>query len=114
MEIKYEREELLETLRELTKLNQIAIIKLKKAYFTAKKNAIKKNKKNPHTPIEIDYTAIDNIEIQLRMVALAKSLTPLWKRYVSVGEYRSGLSDYIRDYLNNYMDNKYKKNSMTR
>ncbi len=114
MDNKYNTEELLETLRELTKLNPISQIKLKKAYLIMKKKAIKNNKENSYGQTEIDYSIINDIEIQLRMVALAKELTPLWKKYVSVGEYRSGLSDYIKDYLNTYMNNKYKKTSITR
>ena len=106
MDFKYGIEEKLEALRELTKLGPIAQIRMKKAYLIAKKEAIKNKQANLTKTVEIDYNLVNNLELQLRMVELAKSLTPLWKKYVAVGEYSSGLSDYINDYLNQYIDKK--------
>ena len=111
MELKYEKEELLEALRELTTLGPIAQIKIKKAHLLANKLAIKNKKANPYKKIDVDYSLINNLEIQLRMVELAKSLKNLWEKYTKVGEYTSGLSDYVSDYLNQYIDNK--KNEKT-
>ncbi len=110
MIFKYDKEEILDALRELTKLGPIARIKIKRANLLAKKEAIKNKQEKPNEELRIDYSIANDLELQLRMVELASSLTNIWQNFVSIGEYRSGLSDYVRDYLNEYIDDKKKEN----
>ena len=104
-DVKYE---VLEGLREITKLNPIAEFKILRARRQADKFIDIYRKLNPGDEMSVDYSVANDLEYELRMEALSRSLEKGWAQYIALENDGLGLEDYVSDYLVNYMNNRNK------
>ena len=101
-EFNFER---LEQLRELTELGPIAKFKIMRARKQAEDYRKLYIKENPDDVIGVDYSTANELEYELRMNSLRKSLEKQWAEYVTYENDGMGLDQYVNDYLVEQLNN---------
>ncbi len=96
--------EVVEGLREITKLDPIASLKVLRARKAADNFVDLYRKYEPHDEIGADYTDANNLEYELRVKALSRKLEKSWIEYLRTENDGLGLEDYVSDYLTNYLN----------
>lgn len=105
----YSDQQVLETLRELTKLGPVAKLKVAREQALAEKSRQSYIKQNPSDIIETDFTQANELEYALRINALANKLEKDWKGYEETEHDDFGLIDYTEYQLSEYMKEKYQE-----
>ena len=98
--------EVLEALREITKLGPVAQAKLSWSRKKDEKFTELYRRENPSDEIGVDYSNSDVLEYHLRMEALSKGLERSWASYINYEKDGLGLEEYVSDYLVTYLNNK--------
>ena len=104
----YSDQQVLESLREVTKLGPVAKLKVARERALAEKSRQSYIKQNPSDIIETDFTRANELESKLRFTSLENSMEKDWKGYEELEHDGLGLSEYAESYLTQYMEQKYK------
>ena len=107
-EVEFSQDDMLMALREFVKLNPLDYVRVKRARKQAEAFRELYIRENPSDIIGVDYSVADDLEYQLRLAALERSLEKEWRAYLAVEHDGYGLRDYTMDALEQYLQSKSK------
>jgi hypothetical protein len=102
-EMEVSQRDKLMALRNMVKLNPIDFLKVKRACVQAEKFRDLYIKENPSDIIGVDYSIAEDLEYQLRLSTLERSMEREWRSYLDVEHDGLGLREYALGYLDQYM-----------
>ena len=98
---KYER---LEILREITKLDLLSAYKLHRACRKAENLRDLMARKDPSHTFSVDYTPVNELELELRMQKLQSDLKPVFNKYEHYERDKLALCEFAEGHIERYKE----------